>query len=135
MDKERAWYFLHSILSNDSIGRCLCGVSASVKGIPVLALIIPALWIFPQGGVAGLALMAAMTTYGLTLPHQPFTLSVGLWVLFPLLMVAFSKRSSLAVVLTSALIVSTLMVGIMVKLVASLLVNLSLLLFRSPQWS
>lgn len=93
---------------------CARSISLSEGDIPVLALIIPALWIFPQGGVAGLALMAAMTTYGLTLPHQPFTLSVSLWVLFPLLMVAFSKRSSLAVVLTSALIVSTLMVGIMV---------------------
>ncbi|MFM2590402.1 hypothetical protein [Vibrio sp. TBV020] len=93
---------------------CARAISLSEGDIPVLALIIPALWILPQGGIVGLILMAAMTVYGLTLPYQPITLSVSLWVLFPLLMVAFSRRSSLAVVLTSALIVTTLMVGIMV---------------------
>lgn len=93
---------------------CARAISLSEGDIPVLALIIPALWIFPQGGIIGLVLMAAMTGYGLTLPYQPIALSVSLWVLFPLLMVAFSKRSSLAVVLTSFLIVATLLVGIMV---------------------
>ncbi|MFA0350800.1 hypothetical protein AB4486_28255, partial [Vibrio sp. 10N.222.55.C6] len=67
--------------------------------IPVLAMVIPALWILPQGGIAGLALLVSMTTYGLTLPLQPITLSVSVWVLFPLLMVVFSKRSSLSVVI------------------------------------
>lgn len=93
---------------------CARAISLSEGDIPVLAMLIPALWILPQGGLVGLLLMAAMTVYGLTLPYQPITLSISLWVLFPLLMVAFSKRSSLAVVLTSALIVTTLMVGIMV---------------------
>ncbi|WP_100751943.1 hypothetical protein [Vibrio salilacus] len=93
---------------------CARAMSISAGDIPVLALIIPALWILPQGGVIGLTLLAAMTSYGLTLPHQPFTLSVSLWILFPLLMVAFSKRSSLTVIFTSLLIVSTLLVGIMV---------------------
>ncbi|MEH0761341.1 hypothetical protein H4F20_16775 [Vibrio sp. 16] len=93
---------------------CARAISLSEGDIPVLALLIPALWILPQGGVSGLVLMAAMTTYGLTLPHQPIALSVSVWVLFPLLMVVFSKRSSIGVVLTAALIVLTLQVGIMV---------------------
>ncbi|MFB9216892.1 VP0952 family biofilm-associated protein [Vibrio sinaloensis] len=93
---------------------CARAISLSEGDIPVLALVIPALWILPQGGFVGLVLMAAMTTYGLTLPYQPIALSVSVWVLFPLLMVAFSKRSSLGVLATSALIVVTLQVGIMV---------------------
>tara|TARA_Y100001956_G_scaffold79910_1_gene94131 strand:- start:2405 stop:3145 length:741 start_codon:yes stop_codon:yes gene_type:complete len=93
---------------------CARAISLSEGDIPVLALLIPALWILPQGGVAGLILMAAMTTYGLTLPYQPIALSVSVWVLFPLLMVVFSKRSSIGVLITAALIVVTLQVGIMV---------------------
>jgi len=93
---------------------CARTMSLSEGDIPVLALIIPALWILPQGGFRGLVLLAAMMGYGLTLPYQPFTLSVSLWILFPLLMVAFSKRSSVNVILTSLLIVTTLLVGIMV---------------------
>lgn len=93
---------------------CARAISLSEGDIPVLALLIPALWVLPQGGIVGLILMAAMTTYGLTLPYQPIALSVSVWVLFPLLMVVFSKRSSLGVILTSALIVMTLQVGIMV---------------------
>lgn len=93
---------------------CARAIGISDGNIPVLALIIPALWIFPQGGIVGLVLMGAMTVYGLTLPHQPIALSISQWVLFPLLMVVFSKRSSLTVILTTALIVGTLQVGIMV---------------------
>ena len=48
---------------------CARAISLSDGDIPVLALIIPALWIFPQGGVVGLILMAALTTYGLSLIH------------------------------------------------------------------
>ncbi|NOH52962.1 hypothetical protein F0266_08450 [Vibrio coralliilyticus] len=93
---------------------CARAISLSDGDIPVLALLIPALWIFPQGGVVGLILMAALTTYGLTLPYQPIALSISQWILFPLLMVVFSRRSSLGVLLTAALIVVTLQVGIMV---------------------
>ncbi|MDN3613355.1 MAG: hypothetical protein ACPG5L_05870 [Vibrio gallaecicus] len=93
---------------------CARAISLSDGDIPVLAMVIPALWILPQGGIAGLALLASMTAYGLTLPLQPITLSVSVWVLFPLLMVVFSKRSSLSVVIISGLIVATLQVGIMV---------------------
>ncbi|MFA0708904.1 hypothetical protein AB4653_24685, partial [Vibrio sp. 10N.222.48.A3] len=59
---------------------CARAISLSEGDIPVLAMVIPALWILPQGGIAGLALLAAMTTYGLTLPLQPITLSVSVWV-------------------------------------------------------
>lgn len=97
---------------------CAKAISISSGDIPVLALVIPALWILPQGGIAGLFLLAAMTSYGLTLPLQPIALSVCVWVLFPLLMVVFSKRSSLGVLLTAGSIVSALMVGIMVTQMA-----------------
>lgn len=93
---------------------CALAISLSAGDIPVIALIIPALWVLPQGGVAGLVFLAAMTIYGLTLPMQSITLSVSVWVLFPLLMVAFSKRSSLGILLTASLVVLTLQVGIMV---------------------
>ncbi|MGF1754147.1 hypothetical protein L4C33_11170 [Vibrio makurazakiensis] len=93
---------------------CARAIGLSDGDIPVLALVIPALWILPQGGVAGLALLAAMTVYGMTLPLQPITLSVSVWVLFPLLMVVFSKRSSVSVLVIAGLIVVTLQVGIMV---------------------
>ncbi|CAH8204001.1 hypothetical protein [Vibrio aestuarianus] len=93
---------------------CARAIGLSDGDIPVLAVVIPALWILPQGGVAGLVLLAAMTTYGFTLSSQPIALSVSIWVLLPLLMVAFSKRSRLGVVLISALIVVTLQVGIIV---------------------
>ncbi|WP_047048043.1 hypothetical protein [Vibrio mexicanus] len=93
---------------------CARAMSLSEGDIPVLALVIPALWIFPQARYAGLALLAAMITYGLTLPHQPIALSISVWILFPLLMVIFSRRSSLMVVGVIAFIVLTLQVGIMV---------------------
>ncbi|MBF4242837.1 hypothetical protein EA003_24090, partial [Vibrio anguillarum] len=71
-------------------------------------------WILPQGGVAGVLLLAAMTAYGFTLSYQPIALSVSVWVLLPLLMVVFSKRSSIGVILVSTLFVLTLQVGIIV---------------------
>ncbi|MGD8172198.1 hypothetical protein ACQEXU_11100 [Vibrio sp. TRT 21S02] len=93
---------------------CARAFSLSQGDIPVLAMVIPALWMLPYGGIKGLVLLAAMTLYGLTLPYQPIPLSVSVWILFPLLMVVFSRRSSIGVVLTAALIVLTLEVGIMV---------------------
>ncbi|EJN6827235.1 hypothetical protein WMQ48_02035 [Vibrio cidicii] len=93
---------------------CARAISMNPGDIPVLALVIPALWILPQGGFFGLILLAAMTAYGLTLPLQPIALSVCVWILFPLLMVVFSRKSSLGVLLTSGMIVLTLQVGIMV---------------------
>ncbi|MEH0689651.1 hypothetical protein H4F17_11315 [Vibrio cholerae] len=93
---------------------CARTISMSEGDIPLLAMLIPALWILPQGGIVGLILIGAMTVYGLTLPYQPIALSVSQWILFPLLMVVFSKRSNIWVVLTTALIVAALQVGIMV---------------------
>ena len=61
---------------------CARAISFSEGDIPVLAMVIPALWIFPQGGIAGLILLGAMTSYGLTLPYQPIALSVSVWVFF-----------------------------------------------------
>lgn len=93
---------------------CANAINLSEGDIPVLSLIIPALWVFPQGGFAGLILLASLTIFGLTLPLQPIALSVGVWVLFPLMMVSFSRRSSIRVVLMTFLILITLQVGIMV---------------------
>ncbi|PMH45036.1 hypothetical protein BCU68_11390 [Vibrio sp. 10N.286.49.B3] len=92
---------------------CARAIGLSHGDLPILAMVIPALWILPQGGKAGLVLLGAMTVYGLTLPQQPISLSVSLWVFFPLLMVMFSKRSNLATVLTAGLVVVTLLVGVM----------------------
>ncbi|MFH4733598.1 VP0952 family biofilm-associated protein [Vibrio diabolicus] len=93
---------------------CVRAMSLSGGDIPVLALMIPALWILPQGGFAGLVLLGAMMAFGATLSMQPIALSIGILILFPLLMVVFSRRSSLGVLLTAGLIVLTLQVGIMV---------------------
>ncbi len=93
---------------------CAKTFSLSSGDIHVLAMIIPALWILPQAKFSGVVMVAALACYGLTLPHQPVTLSVSVWTLTPLLMVIFSKRSSTGVVVMAALIVTTLQVGIMV---------------------
>lgn len=94
----------------------VCARTLSVSGgdVPVLALIIPALWILPQSGVAGFLLLGSMAVYGFTLPHQPIALSLSVWILFPLLMVTFSKRSSIYVLITSAAVICTMELGIMV---------------------
>ncbi|GEM74847.1 hypothetical protein [Vibrio sagamiensis] len=89
-------------------------LNLSHEDLPVLALIIPALWVIPDQNRTGLILLGAMTVYGMTLSIQPLALSIAVLVLFPLLMVVFSKRSSLGVLITSALIVVTLKIGIMV---------------------
>ncbi|MGR5179037.1 hypothetical protein ACPV4B_21260 [Vibrio parahaemolyticus] len=92
---------------------CARAISVTEGDIPVLAMMIPALWILPQGGVAGLMLLASMVVYGLTLPMQSIAMSVAVWILIPVFMVAFSKRSNIWVVSIIALIVLTLNVGIM----------------------
>ena len=50
---------------------CARALSLSGGDIPVLALVIPALWILPQGGIAGLILLASLAVYGFTLPLPP----------------------------------------------------------------
>lgn len=94
----------------------VCGqtIGLSANELPFITLIIPALWIFPRNGVAGIVLLVAMATYGMTLAYQPASLSVSMWVLFPLMMVAFSRSSNLGIMVVSGLILLTLQVGIMV---------------------
>ncbi len=92
---------------------CARAMSLSGGELPVLALMIPALWLLPQGGFAGLVLLGAMMAFGATLSIQPIALSIGILILFPLLMVVFSHRSTMTVLLTTGLIVLALQVGIM----------------------
>ncbi|GAL29979.1 hypothetical protein JCM19239_7848 [Vibrio variabilis] len=92
---------------------CARTIGVTEGDIPVLAVMIPALWILPQGGVAGLMLLASMVVYGLTLPLQSIAMSVAVWILIPVFMVAFSKRSNIWIVSIVGLIVFTLNVGIM----------------------
>ncbi|KQB02067.1 membrane protein [Vibrio metoecus] len=82
--------------------------------IPIIAFLIPALWLLPKSGFSSIAMLIAIGIFGFTLPMQPVALSIGQWVLIPLLMVAFSARSNWGVILVSGLIVLTLQVGIMV---------------------
>lgn len=93
---------------------CARALSLSGGDIPVLALVIPALWILPQGGIAGLILLASLAVYGFTLPLQPIAMSLSVWILFPLLMVTFSRRSSIYVLITTAATIVVMQVGIMV---------------------
>ncbi|WP_428774058.1 hypothetical protein [Vibrio sp.] len=88
-------------------------INASGGEVPVLALIVPGLWFFQSINLRGVLLILALASYGLTLPHQPVSLSVAVWTLLPLFMVVFSPRSSIGVILTTLLIVVTLEVGIM----------------------
>ncbi len=92
---------------------CVKTMGVSQGDIPVLALAIPALWLLPRKGWVGLALLVGVVAYGITLPHQPIELSVTQWVLFPLLMVMFSKRSSKITLGVMVSIVFMLEVGIM----------------------
>ncbi|MGF1778029.1 hypothetical protein [Vibrio nomapromontoriensis] len=92
---------------------CARAISVTEGDIPVLALMIPALWVLPQGGVAGLALLAAMVVYGITLPMQTIAMSIAVWILLPVFMVASSRRSNIWIVCLVGLIVITLNVGIM----------------------
>lgn len=94
----------------------VCGqtVGLSADEFSFIALLIPALWIFPRNGIAGVVLLVGMAVYGATLAYQPAALSVSMWVLFPLMMVAFSRSSNIGIVAVSGLILLTLQVGIMV---------------------
>lgn len=93
---------------------CARVIGFSEGDIPLIAMVAPVLWFIPQRGFASAVFFVSVLAYGLTLPHQPITLSVSVWILFPLMMVAFSRRSHFWVVFVAALIVITLQVGIMV---------------------
>jgi len=92
---------------------CARVIGHSDGDIPLLAVLIPVLWFIPRRSFSTVIFLVASAVYGLTLPYQSITLSVSLWVLFPLLMVVFSHRSNLGVMVTIGLIVSALLVGIM----------------------
>lgn len=92
---------------------CARVIGYSDGDIPLLAVLIPVLWFIPRRSFSTVTFLLASAVYGLTLPYQSITLSVSLWVLFPLLMVVFSHRSNLGVMVTIGLIVSALLVGIM----------------------
>ncbi len=93
---------------------CTRTVSVSDGNIPLIALIIPVLWILPKNGIAGGLLLIAMSIYGLLLPVQPATLSLSTWIIFPALVVAFSKYSSTFVRVTLGLCVLSMEAGIMI---------------------
>ncbi len=80
--------------------------------IPLIAVLIPAIWLVQQRSFAYAVFFISVFIYGMTLAHQHVALSVSIWILFPLLMVVFSKRSNLVVVFIASLIVVTLQVGI-----------------------
>ncbi|MFB9134685.1 hypothetical protein [Vibrio olivae] len=92
---------------------CARSFSLSEGEVPLLALMIPALWLLPKAKVSGFALLGAMGVFALTLPDQPVTLSVVVWSVFPLLMVMFSARSNTVVVVVSSMVVMTLWIGVM----------------------
>lgn len=79
----------------------------------LISLLVPALWMLPRSGNAGLVLLIGLLTYGFTLSYQPAALSVSMWVIFPLLMVAFSAPRHKGVMVICGLILLTLQVGIM----------------------
>lgn len=95
------------------VGISARAMSLSDGDLPVLTFIIPALWLLPRGGVAGVILLALLTLYGWTLSGQPIALSIAIWTLFPVLQVMFSPRSSWGVITTTAFIVLALEVGVM----------------------
>lgn len=93
---------------------CARVVSDSGGDIPLIAMMAPVLWFIPLRGFASAVFVGSVIIYGLTLPYQPTALSVSVWILFPLLMVSFSRRSHIIVAAVAALIVITLQAGIMV---------------------
>ncbi|AZL85166.1 hypothetical protein EIJ81_11610 [Aliivibrio salmonicida] len=93
------------------VGVLAFGVSGG--DLPLLALAIPILWLLPQGGVATWILIAGLSLFGLTLSYQPFPLSISVWTLFPLLIVIFSHRKSIHLIVFVASVVIAMEAGIM----------------------
>ncbi|MGF1908299.1 hypothetical protein L4C38_02535 [Vibrio kasasachensis] len=88
----------------------LLGVSEG--DIPLVAFIVPALWLIKKLSFASAVFFISILAYGQTLPYQPIALSVSVWIFFPLLMVIFSRRSNRVAVAIVMLIVITLQLGI-----------------------
>lgn len=93
---------------------CARALGLSGGDMPFIAFIIPALWLLSRSGFSGVILLLGVLGYALTIPYQPASLSVSMWVIFPLLMVVFSHPRNMPVIAVGALIVITLEVGIMV---------------------
>ncbi len=93
----------------------VCGqaLGLSEDNWSLIALLVPALWVLPRSGNAGLVLLGGLLVYGFTLSYQPAALSVSMWIIFPLLMVAFSAPRHKGVMVICGLILLTLQVGIM----------------------
>ena len=93
------------------IGVMAFGISGG--DLPLLALAIPMLWLIPQGGVATWVLLIGMSLFGFTLGTQPLSLSIAVWTLFPLLMVIFSRRKSIHLIIFIISVVVAMEAGIM----------------------
>ena len=81
--------------------------------LPLLALAIPILWLIPQGGVATWVLLIGLSLFGFTLGTQPLSLSISVWTLFPLLMVIFSRRKNIQLIIFIVAVVVAMEAGIM----------------------
>ncbi|WP_087019877.1 hypothetical protein [Thaumasiovibrio subtropicus] len=81
--------------------------------IPLLVLVIPAVWLLPQGRVAAWLMLAALGLYGSTLNIQPLAVSVSVWMLLPVLFVVFSKKSNWQLGLLMMVIVFAMYGGLM----------------------
>ncbi len=92
---------------------CARSLNMSQGDVPLLAMVIPALWVLPKAKAAGFTLLGVMIVFALTLPHQPISLSVAVWGALPLLMVMFSPKSNTVVVVVSSMIMVTLWIGVM----------------------
>ncbi len=92
---------------------CAQAIGLSEGELPLITLMIPALWLLPRGGLSRIVLLIVLLAYGLTLPTQPASLSISMWMLFPITMVALSRYSSRRVAIVCGVAVVTLLVGIM----------------------
>ena len=52
---------------------CARTLGLSNHDIPLIAMIIPALWLLPRQGASGVILLLSMGAYGVTLSEQPTT--------------------------------------------------------------
>ncbi|MGL6261676.1 hypothetical protein [Vibrio sp. WXL103] len=91
---------------------CSQAMMFSQGELPALVVIIPALWLASRLRFAGIWFVVTMVIYGFTLSHQPVSLSISLWMLTPMLMVVFSRRSSIWVIAMNGAIAMALLSGI-----------------------
>ncbi len=75
----------------------ICARALQVTGgdLPILTFLLPIIWITRSVKSGTVLIASALLLYGLTLPVQPVELSISTWILFPLLVVAFCRRSTL----------------------------------------